>query len=59
MKVYVCYEAVYGYEIAIGSKQEGFCDEEKAKEYCKMRQVELNKLRNNVTDAKYWTVDVK
>jgi len=59
MKVYVCFEAFYSTDIAVGSKQEAFSDENKAIKYCEERQVELGKLRNNVITAKYWTLDVK
>ncbi len=59
MKVYVCFEAFYTTDIAIGSKQEAFYNENDAKKYCEARQVELDKLRNNTIDAKYWTLDVK
>jgi len=58
MKVHVCYEALYGFDITIGSKQEAFYDEKKAIKYCEDRQVELDKLRNNAITAKYWTVNV-
>jgi len=59
MKVYVCFEAFYNTDIAIGSKQEAFYDEKKAIKYCEDRQVEVDKLRNNTITAKYWTLDVK
>jgi len=59
MKVYVCFEAYYSTDIAIGSKQEAFHDENKAKEYCKERQIDLDKIHDNTVTAKYWTLDVK
>lgn len=59
MKVYVCFEAYYSTDIAIGSKQEAFYDKDKAREYCKERQIELDKKPNNTTIAKYWTLDVE
>jgi len=59
MKVYVCFEAYYSTDIAVGSKQEAFLDEDKAKEYCKERQTKLDKLSNNTITAKYWTLEAK
>jgi len=58
MKVYVCFEAYYSTDIAIGSKQEAFYNEDKAKEYCKDKQTELDKLPSNTVTVKYWTLDV-
>jgi len=59
MKVYVCFEAYYSTDIAVGSKQEAFFNEDKAKQYCEERQTKLDKLHNNTVNAKYWTLDVK
>jgi len=59
MKVYVCFEAFYSTDIAIGSKQEAFSDENKAIKYCEKRQVELDKLQNNNITVKYWTLYVR
>jgi len=59
MKVYVCLEAYYSTDIAVGSKQKAFSDEDKAKEYCKTRQVELDKKSQNTINAKYWALDVE
>ena len=58
MKVYVCFEAYYSTDIAVGSKQEAFYSEDDAKEYCKERQTKLDKLPNNTVTVKYWTLDV-
>jgi len=58
MKVYVCFEAYYSTDIAVGSKQEAFYNENKAKEYCMKQQTKLDKIPNNTVIAKYWTLDV-
>ena len=59
MKVYVCFEAYYGTDITVGSKQEAFYNENKAKAYCKQQQIKIDKIPNNTSIAKYWTLDVK
>ena len=59
MKVHVCFEAYYSTDIAVGSTQEAFYDENKAKEYCKNRQTTLDKLPNNTITVKYWTLNPK
>ena len=58
MKVYVCFEAYYSTDIAVGSKQEAFYNEDKAKEYCMKIQTKLDKISNNTIIAKYWILDV-
>ena len=59
MKVYVCFEAFYGADVVTGSKQKAFYEKTKAKKYCKKRQAELDKNKNNTIDATFWELDME